>query len=94
MHPSSMVNVTGPANVWSSDDPDADADIHNQPALSIFMWQDGANFQWLVNHNMGFANPPEMNPDPLMGVMREMMMRNNSGAEKEYRGIGASRVRS
>lgn len=37
------------------------------PALSLFVWEDGAPFDWLMNHYMTdeFPIPPDPTLDPL-----------------------------
>ena len=37
-------------------------DIHGQPGLSLFMWKDGAPFEWLLNHENTLDFPPGMDP--------------------------------
>ena len=37
-------------------------DIHGQPGLSLFMWRDGAPFEWLLNHENILEFPPGMDP--------------------------------
>ncbi len=33
----------------------------------MFMWADGAAFEWLVNHNQLFEFPPGFDPVPVKG---------------------------
>ena len=38
------------------------SDINGQPGLSLFMWKDGAPFEWLLNHESILEFPPGMDP--------------------------------
>ena len=43
-------------------------DVHGRPGLSLFMWKDGAPFEWLLNHENILEFPPGMDPvDPESG---------------------------
>ena len=43
-------------------------DTNGQPGLSLFMWRDGAPFEWLLNHENTLEFPPGMDPvDPEAG---------------------------
>ena len=37
-------------------------DIHGQPGLSLFMWEDGAPFEWLLNHENILEFPDGVDP--------------------------------
>ena len=37
-------------------------DINGQPGLSLFIWKDGAPFEWLLNHENILEFPPGMDP--------------------------------
>ena len=37
-------------------------DINGGPGLSLFMWEDGAPFEFLLNHDNGLEFPPGMSP--------------------------------
>ncbi|KAL8961152.1 MAG: hypothetical protein Q9193_002254 [Seirophora villosa] len=55
--------------------------IENKPALGMFVWQDGADFQWLMNHDMGYAIPPGLNPNPPADFLRELKANASTSAE-------------
>ncbi|KAL8710019.1 MAG: hypothetical protein Q9220_005290 [cf. Caloplaca sp. 1 TL-2023] len=59
-------------------------DMDGKPALGMFIWQDGADFQWLMNHNMGFAVPPGFNPNP-PSVELEGLKANVSASEADFK---------
>ena len=57
-------------------------DIHGQPGLSLFMWKDGAPFEWLLNHENTLEFPPGMdpvNPKSLLNNATLMMGLRNGG---------------
>ncbi|KAI4091942.1 MAG: hypothetical protein LQ344_003760 [Seirophora lacunosa] len=56
-------------------------DVENKPALGMFVWQDGADFQWLMNHDMGYAIPPGLNPNPPADFLRELKANASTSAE-------------
>ena len=37
-------------------------DINGGPGLSLFMWEDSAPFEFLLNHDNGMEFPPGMSP--------------------------------
>ena len=37
-------------------------DDRGQPGLSLFMWKDGAPFEWLLNHENILEFPPGLDP--------------------------------
>ncbi|KAL9010335.1 MAG: hypothetical protein Q9173_004719 [Seirophora scorigena] len=61
--------------------------IENNPALGMFVWQDGADFQWLMNHDMGYAIPPGLNPNPPTAFLRELKANASTDAEG-FEGVG------
>ena len=64
-------------------------DIGGQPALGIFIWKDGADFQWLVNNCMGYAIPPPMNPNPPSGTLEHLSV-NVSTSEVDFKSVASA----
>lgn len=54
----SCMKQTCPADQWFPHDKDQD----NRPGLGIYMWEDGASFQDVVNQEMGDMFPYGMDP--------------------------------
>ena len=42
-------------------------DVSGGPGLSLFMWEDGSDFEFLMNHENLLEFPPGMSRDPNVG---------------------------